>query len=221
MGPTVDLCNKAVDDVDYPNTYDPLDHFDNGYIDESWARVADRLSRFKNANLQELGSFHKAAHGIADFYAHTSYAHFGKITNGSLELYSQNAAISTPIYDATSKFNLVSGGFSINKNLWNDSPEAVAALWNGKIISGRYAQHGDSHGAIELVTFIPSSLQEQTGFNLRGALPHHNEIAVDEDQPASEHILYKGDDYAQQYKYRYDATVRHIRDVFQNNWNTA
>jgi len=211
----------TVDDVDYPNTYDPFDHFDNGYIDESWQRVEERLSRFRNANLQELDSFHKAAHGIADFYAHTSYAHFGKINNGSLELYSKNAVLSPLVYDENSRFNLVSGGFSTNTNLWDGSSLQAAQLCKGKIISGRYAQHGDSNGPIELVTFISSDLQKEKGFNLRGAFPHHNEIAVDDGKPSSDHILYTGDVYSQQYKYRYDAAVSHIREAFQQNWKES
>jgi hypothetical protein len=51
---------------------------------------------------------------------------------------------------------------------------------------------------------------------LRGSLPHHNEIAVDEDQGSN--ILYDKGKFAAQYQLRKDAAVRHIRQAFVENW---
>ncbi|HYP87982.1 MAG TPA: transglutaminase-like domain-containing protein, partial [Polyangiaceae bacterium] len=59
--------------------YDPRDHFDNGLIDASWAAVQRRLGLFNGSPLGDptgLVNACFACHGIADFYAHSSYAHF-------------------------------------------------------------------------------------------------------------------------------------------------
>ena len=61
-------------------TYDPRDHFDNGYVDAGWARVNANLSKFKADN-SDWGSFGAAGHAIADFYAHSSYVHFAQLEN--------------------------------------------------------------------------------------------------------------------------------------------
>lgn len=52
-------------------TYDPRDHFDNGYIPEGWQQVQNRLAQFKQ-DPSDWESFGAAAHGIGDFYAHSS-----------------------------------------------------------------------------------------------------------------------------------------------------
>jgi hypothetical protein len=57
-------------DLDIPD-YSPLDHFDNGYIAESWNRVAQNLALFNQDNRANLKAFARAAHAIADFYAHS------------------------------------------------------------------------------------------------------------------------------------------------------
>lgn len=211
----------TVDDVDWPGCYDPREHFDNGYIDESWALINQRLAQFKADNRSNLDAFHKAAHTIADFYAHTSYAHFGKVKNGSLMLYDPtNPAASlnkTPVYDASQKFNLASNTFSMNANIWKGSHADAAKEWNGKIISGRYGQRKDSHGWIEMTAFIPSGMESDKTFYKRGALPHHNEIAVDGGTKPSEHLLYARTQFNQQTKLRIDAATRHIRDAFNKN----
>jgi hypothetical protein len=87
----------TVDDVDLPGSYDPRDHFDNGYIGEGWTRVVDRLSQFRDSSVQNLDAFHLAAHGIGDFYAHSSYGEFGAAQNGMLALYNpDNPSSSLP-----------------------------------------------------------------------------------------------------------------------------
>ncbi len=212
--------NLTVDDVDLPGGYDPRDHFDNGYIDESWKRVADRLEQFKAAGVRNLDVFHLAAHAIGDFYAHSSYGEFGAVQDGRLAIYdSTNPASSLPHlpdYGTGSHFDIASGKFSTNAALWKGSPQEAATLWKGKLISGRYAQKGDSHNITETITFIPSLLTREKGFGLRGSLPHHNEIAVDEDQ--GKNNLYDSDRFAAQYLLRKDAAVRHIRKAFADNW---
>jgi hypothetical protein len=210
----------TVDDVDLPGGYDPRDHFDNGYIDESWKQVAGRLEQFKANGVRNLDAFHRAAHAIGDFYAHSSYAQFGATQQGKLILYDPaNPASSLPRlpdYGPGSSFDFVSLGLSSNPLLWKGSEQEAAALWKGKLISGRYAQKGDAHSITETITFIPSFLTRDRDFPLRGSLPHHNEIAVDEDQGTNK--LYDGGEFSAQYLLRKDAAVRHIRQAFVDNW---
>jgi hypothetical protein len=109
--------------------------------------------------------------------------------------------------------------FSRNALLNKGTAADAAQYWQGKIISGRYAQKGDTHGVAESITFIPPDLLKKKDFPGRGLLPHHNEIAVDEDTRGKAHILYSDNKiYAEQYRLRYDAAVRHIRDAFVKHW---
>ncbi len=207
----------TVDDVDFPGRYDPRDHFDNGYIAEGWQQVADRLGKFGACSIQNLDTFHLAAHGISDFYAHSSYGQFGVVQNGELDLYDPASPLSvSPDYGAGSGFDLASGKFSSNAALWKGNGVSAAELWKGKLISGRYAQKSDSHGIVESLTYIPAALTKDKHFNLRGALPHHNEITMDEDTGSN--ALYSKVKFAEQYKLRKDAAVRHIRQAFIEHW---
>jgi hypothetical protein len=214
-----------VDYVVLPGGYDPRDHFDNGYIEESWKQVADRLAQFKTDGVRNLDLFHRAAHAIGDFYAHSSYGQFGAIRNGRLVLYDPDDPAASlqqaPEYGEASDFDIASGKlkFTTNGNLWKGSTQEAAALWKGKLISGRYAQKHDSHGVVETITFIPASLTKDKSFRLRGSLPHHNEIAVDEDR--GHNILYDKGKFAAQYQLRKDAAVRHIRQAFIENWKQS
>lgn len=65
------LVGPIVDDIDR-RTYDPRDHFDNGYIKEGWEQIDARLETFKEDNTKNIDNFALSAHGIADFYVHTS-----------------------------------------------------------------------------------------------------------------------------------------------------
>ena len=207
----------TVDEPDMPGTYDPREHFDNGYIEDGWRLVQDRLGKFCSDSLGELDSFHLAAHAIADFYAHSSYAHFAA-QGGVVPVYDPASWAGSPDYGAGSSFDLSAERFSRNANLWTGSGEAAAHIWQGRIISGRYGQKGDSKGIIESITFIPRQFTNAKDFAQRGALPHHNEIAVDDDKPGTAHRLYSKDEYKKQYEMRRDAAVRHIRQAFTENW---
>lgn len=211
----------TIDDPDLPGSYDPRDHFDNGYINESWQIVQGRLQQFGQENLKNLDAFHLAAHAIADFYAHSSYGHFGTVNNGILELFDPNSPDSNlpqkPDYSSGTSFDFKN--FSRNININTGTADDAVQHWQGKIISGRYAQKGDSRDVVERITFIPPDLLKDTDFQSRGLLPHHNEIAVDEETPKKEHILYSDDKmYTKQYQLRYDAAVRHIREAFKKQW---
>ncbi len=209
----------TVDVVDLPSSYDPREHFDNGYIDDGWQLVAKRLREFKSSRIMNLESFHRAAHSIADFYAHSSYGHFAPVAGDAFTVYDPSVGLAvSPDYSAGTSFDLTSGAFTTNKKLWTGSSSDILARWQGQIISGRYAQPKDSHDTFEAITFIPDKLLKQSSFKDRGALPHHNEIAVDEDTAKGEHRLYKAQAYQDQYRRRYNTAVLHIRKSFADNW---
>jgi len=224
--------SPVVDDIDnfLTHGYDPRDHFDNGFITEGWQRVNERLAKFKGNN-DDLDNFAYAAHGIADFYSHTSYMHFAKIENGKARLYdpkSTDMFVEKPSYQMGSSFNLAKGPFSINKNVFKGTGNEAAEFWSGKIISGRYAQTGDSQSSLETLTFIPKRLID-SDFKYRGGLPHHNEIAVDDSVFEKGHKLYRninpppvGDRTAfiNQFNWRKQAATAHIRQVFQGAWTS-
>jgi hypothetical protein len=213
----------TVDDVDWPDCYDPREHFDNGYIAEGWDLVNQRLTQFKKDSRANLGEFHKAAHTIADFYAHTSYAHFSKRNpDGSLPIFDPSNPISAlkgkPVYDASQQFDLTKENlFSVNGTLWKGSHADAAEAWAGKIISGRYGQRKDSKGWIEMTAFIPNNMESAKDFYLRAALPHHNEIAVDGGSKPDEHLLYPKAEFDRQTRLRIDVATRHIREAFNKN----
>lgn len=228
--------STIVDEPDWPGSYDPYDHFDSGFIKEGWESVTKRLAAFK-ANNHAIGNFAWAAHGIADFYAHSSYVHFAKLvspkmTGGHAVRYDPDhpaACFETPpVYDQ-GLFDFKR--FSINSRLYTEGNSQAAALWQGKIISGRYAQKPDSRppGVFEQLVKVPSAISKQAAYYQHGALPHHDEIAVDEPESGKEHILYTRntttqlDDrgsYANQYRWRYFSAVQHIRLAFFSNWHS-
>lgn len=227
--------SPVIDDIDnfLTHGYDSRDHFDNGLIPEGWQRVHDRLNGFSTNN-SNLDLFAYAAHGIADFYAHSSYLHFAKLINGAAQPYDESqpgaGLIAPPTYAAGSSFDLATGPFSINNRVFAGSKADAAQIWNGKLISGRYAQAADSHSVLETLTFIPKDIRKAPGFAQRGGLPHHNEIAVDEASFDNAHLLYKdlpgaapGDrtSYQNQFAWRRNTAVLHIRQAFQQHWHGA
>lgn len=206
-------------------TYDPADHFDNGYIDAGWAKVRSHLDKFRQ-DPTDWSSLGAAGHSLADFYAHSSYGHFAVVQNGAFLPYVPGVAmVGDPTYTATAAdptltpFDLTSGTFSINPDKWSGTLAEAAAAWEGRLISGRYAQlHDPKAGFWEGFTSIPIALAKAPDFYLRGALPHHNEMAVDDLSPASAHKLYgkvssgPGDRqcYANQFAWRKAAAIQHL-----------
>lgn len=217
---------RLVDDVDR-GPYDPLDHFDNGYIKEGWDRVDERLGEFRKDRAGKVSSFAYAAHAISDFYAHTSYAEFAKTGGQGEGAYAvpcdhqdPYAALDRkPDYSAGTRFDL--SRFSCNDTYWEGEAPERLGLWNGQIISGRYAQKGDTQplflfipNPVEGFTYIPEHLLEAPDFRKRGALPHHNEMAVDDDGRSGDHTLYNDAEYERQFFLRRNAAIRHIRREF-------
>jgi hypothetical protein len=206
--------------------YDPRDHFDNGYIDDGWKIADGRLDTFRSRPLTDpkaIDAFAGAAHAIADFYAHSSYMHFAGPVIGPT-LYDPGNFPVTPAYGSGSSFDLTSGKFSMNEHIFKQTPADAAGHWNGQLISGRYAQPHDTqpgwaNAITEGVTFIPKELRKAKDFPYRGGLPHHNEIAVDEEYSKRNHShkLY-GDPgtYNQQFAWRKQAATEHIRAAYSS-----
>jgi len=219
-------------------TYDPRDHFDNGYIPDSWDRVNSRLAAFQTDNT-DWESFGAAAHSIGDFYAHTSYCHFAVLQNaassqGQAVVYSPDGnLVASPQYTANPAdpslppFDLTSDAFSMNTNLWKGTKQAAAAQWAGKLISGRYAQKYDPKaGFFENFTSLPLDLTQKADYNTRGAVPHHNEIAVDDQNISAGHKLYRGtangpadrQAFANQFRWRKNTAIQHIQKALADNY---
>jgi hypothetical protein len=220
-------------------TYDPRDHFDNGYIPEGWDRVKTRLAAFAKNN-NDWDSFGAAVHSIGDFYAHSSYVHFAVLQNaassrGQAAVYSPGVnLVAPPQYTASPAdpslppFDLTSGVFSMNTNLWKGTKQQAAAQWGGKLISGRYAQKYDPKaGFFEGFTSLPLDLTQAANYSTRGALPHHNEIAVDDPSVSADHKLYRAiasgpadrQAYANQFRWRKNTAIQHIQKALLDNYH--
>lgn len=225
--PVLGIFGPLVDDIDRM-PYDPAWHFDNGYIEDGWNHVEDHLTIFR-ADRSRVRDFAIAAHAIADFYAHSSYAHFAR---------RGDAGKLPPIFDVKKRplgglaapdytkgpMSLVSGRFTVNRPLLGKHTVAqAAALWQGQLISGRYAQDDDTqpglvnHLFMEGSTWIPEQYVKQADFWKRAGLPHHNEIAVDEEECPGHRLYPAAADYKLQFQVRRDLAIEHIRRAFEES----
>ena len=209
-----------------PATYDPRDHFDNGYVKESWQGLNENL------NKKTLDGLARACHTIGDFYAHTTYAHFAKKdANGELVLSDGTADngqfARTPDY-GSGDFDLHDTRFTVNTGMSPVTKDKAVSYCNRhKIISGRFAQPNDPYqGTLEkLFISIPYQLRHQKDFKLRACLPHHNEIAVDCDLdsngniPAGHKLYQDPKIFTDQYNIRFNAAVNHMKK-FYDIWQT-
>jgi hypothetical protein len=231
------VVGPIVEDIDRDSAhYDPRDHFDNGYITSSWERVRRNLTSFKLKNDVNFNGFVRAAHAIADFYAHSSWGHFAREVRGpegprfTVFDGGSPASLGAAVRYDTASFNIASGTrFTLNRSVFRGTARAAAEAWKTFIISGRYAQQDDTQGdiidhlLIEGPTRIPAVLEGQADFAKRGGLPHHNEIAVDQAERHSTHVLYKDGNaegqYGWQFERRKNTAIHHIRQEFLAHWN--
>lgn len=229
--------STIVDEPDWPRNYHPYDHFDSGFIKEGWQTVAARLNRFKTNN-NAIGNFAWAAHAIADFYAHSSYVHFAKLISPQMDgghAMPYDPSNPSACFETLPAYNqdlFDFNRFSINTRLYHKGNKTqAAALWQGQIISGRYAQTPDSRppGALERLAKIPPAVSNRPDYDVHGALPHHDEIAVDSPDAGNDHILYTKTNpvqkdsrqfYANQYRWRYFSAIHHIHQSFWSNWRS-
>ena len=198
-----------------PVIYDPRDHFDNGFIDEGWQLVEDRVGE---GTLEGLA---KAAHAAADFYAHSSYGYFAKKNAvGRLVLYDHDdpdkCFATEPDY---SQGGFALSNFSVNESKC-DGPTCSKAIkaWNAKNISGRFGQPGDqAQGFLERVGItIPYKYRSAPDYAKRTCLPHHNEIAVDDEKKPDKHKLYTDPvDFNKAFQLRKEAAIEHIGKLYE------
>jgi hypothetical protein len=194
-------------------TYDPRDHFDNGYIDDGWALIHKRL---KSGNLND---FALACHSISDFYAHTTWGVFGARVGGKLQTYNASAPRFQRFPDYSEDGILPFTNkkrFTVNERVWTRTRAEAAEAWSGQIISGRYAQSSDPHqGTFERLTYIPKGLRDRPDYQIRTGLPHHNEIAVDHEHRDEGHRLYTTTaTYTNAFRERYETARTHIAQVY-------
>ncbi len=197
--------------------YHPFDHMDNGYIEEGWQRVNNRLS---TGSLTDLAF---ALHAIADFYAHSTYGHFFQgntpipIFDQGLKIPNKAAVLQDVYINSEAKNNVNSLNFDHFSTNSSSAPIARSAdeknYWvSRELISGRYAQpHDNSEGFLSWgsLTHYPDDLKSPAEISHRLYLPHHDEIAVDSSQITDGHLLYDSATYASQFKKRKDAAIRH------------
>lgn len=205
--------------------YHPFDHFDNGYIDEGWNRVHERLL---SGNIVD---FAHAMHAVADFYAHSSYGHFfldakkiplyeADVRKKDLIAGVEEVYANSPAGQNMNSLNMDHFSSHANKD-GHVRPTSEREFWKSQIvISGRYALPEDSmEGAFSFgrITAYPNELQTSVALKHRRWLPHHNEIAVDSATMSSSHKLYNADTYSREYTKRMDAAVRHTM-ILAKEW---
>jgi hypothetical protein len=178
--------------------YDPRDHCDFAYLDESWQRIYQRLSSGR------VGDLGRACHAVADFYAHSLFAHVVAPVGGRLPLYDPGHP-PNPGTKQDAVFNRAK--FSINNSAPTLSEAATRAYWQGKLISGQWWRAYSTY---------PNDIQSPKTLGPRRCLPDHDLLAVDDlttrDKP--EHLYPTKAKYNQQFVLRKNAAERHVRSLF-------
>ncbi len=166
--------------------------------------------------------------------------HFAQLWNGSptsgqaviytpgVELVATPQYTSTPADPALPPSDLTSNAFSMNTELWTGTKAQAAHQCAGKLSSGRYAQKYDPVATFwEGFTGLPAALAQAPDFKTRGALPHHNAIAVDNQTMSSKHKLYSAfssgptdrEAYANQFRWRVNTAIQHIQKALGDNYH--
>ncbi len=169
--------------------YDPRDHFDFAYIDESWQRIDERLKS------PGLGDFALAGHAIADFYAHTLYGHFTahQAANNALPIYDPGH----PLPPATLRYGFLAGAPLPH---CPDPAASVDAAWQGRLISGQWWRWYSTY---------PDELEGEVA--PRFCLPDHDLLAVDGPTDTRGHFLYKdAATFRRQFELRRNAAAIHV-----------
>lgn len=235
------VVSPLIDDVDNFSLrdvlYHPFDHFDSGFIKESWELLNKRIQAAQTAqqlnNENEFNSkLQYIFHGISDFYAHSSYIHFwaknNPITDKTIPpIYMPNDTNEGFKYTGAdytspgSDFRIGEGFLEPHQN--SPSDPTIDSL-NDTIISGRYGLEQEQHklGPTErLMPFIsPSSTKNvislSKSYPKMYLMPHHDDIAVDGDEEFNK--LYNNEQYFIQLAVRINAAIRHIQTILIENF---
>ena len=196
--------------------YNPFQHFDNGYIREGWNFVQNQV------RIRSLTAFVRAGHAIADFYAHSTYGEFAGVADNQLRLWDGTINHESPLFTrppdySQAPFGAAKGSLTTNPGLTNQMSreEVTQALNEHVILSGRFAQRGDKHAPLEEVVTYPRALYEKPDYAWRGCLPHHNEIAVDDERTADTHRLYNAEQYTSQFTLRKNSAIEHMAQIYK------
>jgi hypothetical protein len=213
------LFGNVIDEPDLAR-YDPRHHFDTALIPAGWANVLGWLRSYRKKPLTDADGLRCAcwaAHAIGDFYAHSTYAHFLERERRGLVPYDPETGRPALAFDYASDADFKRAALSYYLPWWNPSLFDRFARWRGHAISGRYSLKGDSHGAVEkFVNLAPAAaFPTPAARSLAGSLPHHDEIAVDEEHGSNK--LYGPQRYAAQYRMRYALALAHITGVLKQH----
>ena len=178
--------------------YDPRDHCDFAYIDEAWQLIHQRLGT------GDVGDLGRACHAVADFYAHSLYAHVQPATGGDLPLYDPARPVN-PGSKQDAVFDRKK--FSINNAKPPLDEPATRAFWKGKLISGQWWRNYSTY---------PDDIQSPTLLGPRRCLPDHDLLAVDDQTSADkpEHLYPTKQAFNDQFNLRKHAAERHVRAIF-------
>jgi hypothetical protein len=206
------LFGNRIDEPDLAR-YDPRHHFDTALIPHAWGHVLGWLRNYRNKPLTDAVGIRCvcwAAHAIGDFYAHSTYAHFLAREGRGAVPYDPETGRPALAFDYANDPDFQRAALSYYPAWWNPSHFDRFAKWRGHAISGRYSLKGDSHGIVEkFVNLAPGdAFPTPAARSLAGSLPHHDEIAVDEEHGSNK--LYGPQRYAQQYRLRYALALAHI-----------
>ena len=173
--------------------YDPRDHFDFSYVEESWRRYQDRLRE------PGLSDFALAAHAIADLYAHTVYAEFApRRPDGTIALYDPDRFDASHLrYDFAPYAPLPGASRPVNQ---------CSALWAGKLISGQWWRW---------YTTFPDDLGDRRDLKDHRCLPDHDLLAVDGPSPATDPRHRYFSSWDEQFQLRRAAAVEHVRAAYK------
>jgi hypothetical protein len=175
--------------------YDPRDHFDFAYIDAGWQRIRHRL------NTGDLRDFALAAHGIADFYAHTLYGQVTAPANGRLPVYDP---AHPPVVAKQLDFLFEDPKFLLPGA--QHSREWARDHWSGRLISGQWWRW---------FTTYPDKLEKPSELVPRRCLPDHDQLAVDKPTGGGGDHLYDAETYNKQFQWRSAAAIAHV----SREWN--
>ena len=201
-----------VSNVDLSLRYDPRLHFDNAFIEEGFELFN------RNFHAKTLKGLARALHALADLYAHSSYGVFAGMADDTSFIAFEDHYSTSQAYADQFRTMPKYGGpefdlriFSTNKRLYTKEDNKASAIdyWKDQVISGRFGQKRDSQSLLERTQYWPKELKEDQN---RGALPHHNEMAVDDEKfNPKKHKLYADkDQYEKQFEMRKASAICHI-----------
>jgi hypothetical protein len=213
------LFGNVIDEPDLAR-YDPRHHFDSSLIPAAWGHVLGWLRSYRRKPITDAAAIRCvcwAAHAIGDFYAHSTYAHFLEREGRGLLPYDPETGRPALAFDYANDPDFQGAALSYYLPWWNPSVFDRFAKWRGHAISGRYSLRGDAHGVVEkFVNLAPSeAFPTPAARSLVGSLPHHDEIAVDEEHGSNK--LYGPQRYAAQYRLRYALALAHITAVLKKH----